>query len=58
MAVVIVSGSVFVMLTGGVAESLTVMTAEKGPLAVGVPETMPVAAAIDNPAGNPVADQL
>ena len=39
-------------------ESATVITTEKGPLAVGVPEILPVAVAMDNPAGKPVADQL
>ena len=54
----IVKDKVFEVETGGVAESATVTTAEKAPLAVGVPEITPVPAAIDKPAGKPVADQL
>ena len=40
------------------AESVRVTTTENEPEAVGVPEITPVLAAIVNPAGNPVADQL
>ena len=54
----IVKDSVFDAVTGGVDESATVITAENDPLAVGAPEIMPVAAAMDSPAGKPVADQL
>lgn len=57
-AVLIVKDRVFVIVTAGVAESATVITAEKGPLTVGVPEMTPVAAEMDKPPGNPVADQL
>ena len=54
----IVKEIVFVAVALGVAESVTVMATENDPLAVGVPEITPVAAAIERPAGNPVADQL
>ena len=50
--------SVFETDTAGVAESVTVITTELVPVAVGVPEMAPVTEAIVNPAGNPVADQL
>ena len=39
-------------------ESATVITAENDPLAVGVPEIIPVAAPMDRPVGKPAADQL
>ncbi len=54
----IVKDRVFDTETGGVAESATVTTTENAPLAVGVPEMMPVPAAIVKPAGKLVADQL
>ena len=57
-AVPIVKDRVFVIVTAGVAESATVITAENGPLTAGVPVITPVAAEIDKPPGNPVADQL
>ncbi len=49
---------VFVLVAGEVAESVTVRTTENVPFAVGVPEMIPVPAAIVKPAGKPVADQL
>ncbi len=50
--------NVFETETAGVAESVTVTMAENDPLTVGVPEMTPVPAAMDKPAGKPVADQL
>ena len=50
--------SVFETDTAGVAESVTVITTELVPAAVGVPEMAPVPEAMVNPAGKPVADQL
>ena len=46
------------MLAGGVAESVNVTTTEKAPGVAEAPDIIPVVAAIVNPAGKPVADQL
>src|SRR5690349_14820892 len=48
----------FAVALCGVHESFTVIAAVLVPAVVGVPLITPVAALIDNPAGNPVADQL
>ena len=54
----IVNAIVLVAVATGVAESVTVIATENGPVAVGVPEIAPVPAAMDKPTGRPVAVQL